>query len=256
MPPAIHSEDFTAVAADFPEPFRLLRRESVESTNDEVRHLAQAGAADGLIVMAERQTAGRGRRGAAWFSPAGESLAFSILVRPTEPKALWPRLALAAGLAVAEAVETFGLSAGIKWPNDVWIGQRKVAGILVEAAADFAVVGIGLNVNPTSFPPEVSQIATSLSLEASQVFSRAEVLGAIIRQFSVRRPQIGRDFDDLLDAVRLRCVLSGKRVSLSTVNGPRIGVVEGMAAGGELLLRTENGLERLIQADEVRVVVS
>lgn len=256
MPPAIHSEDFTAVAADFPEPFRLLRRESVESTNDEVRQLAQAGAADGLIVLAERQTAGRGRRGAAWFSPAGESLAFSILVRPTEPKALWPRLALAAGLAVAEAVETFGLSAGIKWPNDVWIGQRKVAGILVEAAADFAVVGIGLNVNPTSFPPEVSQIATSLSLEASQVFSRAEVLGAIIRQFSVRRPQIGRDFDDLLDAVRLRCVLSGKRVSLSTVNGPRIGVVEGIAAGGELLLRTENGLERLIQADEVRVVVS
>lgn len=251
---AIQPEDFTAAAADFPEPFRLLRRESVESTNDEVRQLAQAGAADGLIVLADRQTAGRGRRGAAWFSPAGESLAFSILVRPTEPKALWPRLALAAGLAVAEAVETFGLSAGIKWPNDVWIGQRKVAGILVEAAADFAVVGIGLNVNTTSFPFEVSQIATSLSLETSQVFSLAEVLGAIIRQFSVRRPQIGHDFDDLLDAVRLRCILSGKRVSLSTVNGPRIGVVEGMAAGGELLLRTENGLERLIQADDVRVV--
>src|SRR6478735_9128147 len=111
-------EDFTRVAADFPEPFRLLVRESVESTNDEVRILAQTGAPDGLVVLAERQTAGRGRRGAAWFSQAGESLAFSVLLRPDEPKALWPRLALAAGLAVTEAVESFGTQPGIKWPND------------------------------------------------------------------------------------------------------------------------------------------
>ena len=247
-------QDFPAVAADFPEPFRLLVRESVESTNDEVRMLAQAGAADGHIVLAERQTAGRGRRGAAWFSPAGESLAFSILIRPQEPKSLWPRFALAAGLAVAEAVETFGPQAGIKWPNDVWIGHRKTAGILVEAGSDFAVVGIGLNVNTTGFPPEVSEIATSLQLETAQVFSRAEVLGAIIRKFAGRRRQISHDFEELLSAVRLRCVLTGKRVSLTTASGPRIGIVEGIAAGGELLLRSEHGLERLIQADEVRLL--
>ena len=248
------AEDFTAAAADFPEPFRLLVRESVESTNDEVRMLAQTGAAAGLIVLAARQTAGRGRRGAAWFSPAGESLAFSILIRPQEPKSLWPRLALAAGLAVAEAVETFGPHAGIKWPNDVWIGHRKTAGILVEAGADFAVVGIGLNVNTTGFPPEVSEIATSLQIETAQAFSRAEVLGAIIRKFARRRHQISHDFEELLSAVRLRCVLTGKRVSLTTASGPRIGLVEGIAAGGELLLRSERGLERLIQADEVRLL--
>jgi BirA family biotin operon repressor/biotin-[acetyl-CoA-carboxylase] ligase len=248
------SGNFTKVAADFPEPFRLLVRESAESTNDELRMLAQTGAADGLIVLAERQTAGRGRRGAAWFSPAGESLAFSILIRPEEPKSLWPRLALAAGLAVAEAVETFGPQAGIKWPNDVWIGHRKTAGILVEAGADFAVVGIGLNVNTTDFPPEVSEIATSLQIETSQAFSRAEVLGAIIRKFTRRRHQISHDFEELLSAVRLRCVLTGKRVSLTTASGPRIGIVEGIAAGGELLLRSEHGLERLIQADEVRLL--
>ncbi len=247
-------EEFIGAASDFPEPFRLLIRESVESTNDEVRVLAQAGAPDGLVLLAERQTAGRGRRGAAWFSPAGESLAFSILVRPEEPKALWPRLALAAGLAVAEAVESFGLQAGIKWPNDVWIGQRKVAGILVEAGSEFAVVGIGLNVNTTEFPPGVSKIATSLRIETSQVFPRAEVLGEIIRKFVGRRRQIGNEFDSLLAAVRLRCVLTGKRVSLATVSGPRVGTVEGIADGGELLLRTENGLERLIQADEVRLL--
>ena len=249
-------EDFNAAAADFPDPFRLLIRESAESTNDEVRTLAQAGAAEGLVVLAERQTAGRGRRGAAWFSPAGESLAFSVLLRPEEPKALWPRLALAAGLAVAEAVEACGAHAGIKWPNDVWIGQRKVAGILVEAGSDFAVVGIGLNVNTTGFPPEVSEIATSLKIETTQNFSRAEVLAAVIRKFSARRRQIDHDFDELISAVRLRCVLTDKRVTLTTANGPRTGIVEGIAAGGELLLRTVDGLERLIQADEVRVLPS
>ena len=243
-------------AADFPEPFRLLIRDSVESTNDEVRVLAQAGALDGLVLLAERQTAGRGRRGAAWFSPEGESLAFSILVRPEEPKALWPRLALAAGLAVAEAVESFRLQAGIKWPNDVWIGQRKVAGILVEAGSDFAVVGIGLNVNSTEFPSEVAEIATSLRIEASQNFARAEVFGEIIRKFAPRRNQIENGFDALVSAVQLRCVLTGKRVTLTTASGPRVGTVEGIAAGGELLLRTANGLERLIQADEVRLLPS
>ena len=248
------SEDFHTAAAEFPEPFRLLVRESVESTNDEVHSLAQAGAADGLIILAESQSAGRGRRGATWFSPTGESLAFSILIRPEEPKSLWPRLALAAGLAVAESVETFGPQAGIKWPNDVWIGHRKAAGILVEAGSDFAVVGIGLNVNTTCFPPEVADIATSLQLETAQAFSRADVLGAIIRKFALRRRQISEEFEELLSAVRLRCVLTGKRVSLTTASGPRIGIVEGIAAGGELLLRSEHGLERLIQADEVRLL--
>ena len=247
-------EKFMEAATDFPEPFRLLIRESVGSTNDEVRVLAQAGAPDGTILLAERQTAGRGRRGAAWFSPAGESLAFSILVRPEEPKALWPRLALAAGLAVAEAVESFGLQAEIKWPNDVWIGHRKVAGILVEAGLDFAVIGIGLNVNTTKFPPEVSEIATSLRIAASRSFSRAEVLGAVVRKFAGRRRRIGDDFDALISAVRVRCVLTGKRVILTTGTGPRTGIVEGIADGGELLLRTELGLERLIQADEVRLL--
>lgn len=248
------AEDLSAAATDFPEPFRLFVRETVESTNDEIRMLAQAGAPDGVIVVAERQTAGRGRRGAAWFSPVGESLAFSILVKPQEPKALWPRLALAAGLAVAEAVEAFGIEAGIKWPNDVWIHGKKAAGILVEAGADFAIVGIGLNVNSTAFPAEVADIATSMRIEGGCEVSRAEVLGEIIRRFAKRRLQIGQEFDELISAVSVRCVLTGKRVSLTTASGPRVGIVTGIAPGGELLLKTEQGIERLIQADEVRLL--
>ena len=247
-------EEFEIAAADFPDPFRLLIRETAASTNDELRALAEGGAPDGLVLLALQQTAGRGRRGAAWFSPPGESLAFSILLKPSEPKALWPRLALATGLAVAEAAESFGSAAGIKWPNDVWIGRRKLAGILVEAGKDYAIVGIGLNVNSTEFPPEVAEIATSLRIETSLDHPRHEVLAAIIRSFARRCREIGPDFDHLLDCVRQRCVLSGHRVSLSTSSGHRQGVIEGIAAGGELLLRTESGLERLIQADEVRIL--
>lgn len=248
-------ETFHEVAADFPEPFRLLVKESVASTNDEIRVLAQAGAPDGLVLLAENQTAGRGRRGSTWFSATCESLAFSILVRPDQPKALWPRLALATGLAVAEAVQSFGLETGIKWPNDVWLGRRKVAGILVEAGQDFAVVGIGLNVNSAEFPPEVAEIATSMRVEASREFSPAAVIREIITRFSLRRLQLGSDFAHVVTAVNERCVLTGKRVTLHAADGPRTGIVEGTAAGGELLLRTETGLQRLIQADEVRLIL-
>ncbi|MES2476857.1 MAG: biotin--[acetyl-CoA-carboxylase] ligase [Verrucomicrobiota bacterium] len=249
-------DDFTAAAADFPEPFRLLVRESAESTNDEIHKLARAGAADGLIVLAERQTAGRGRRGAAWFSPPGESLAFSILVRPDEPKSHWPRLALATGVAVAEAIESFQLQPGIKWPNDVWIGGRKVAGILVEAGSDFAVVGVGLNVNSTEFPAEISKIATSLRQESLRELSRANVLASIIGRFALRRRQIGSDFPDIISAVAQRCVLTGHAVSLTTAAGRQTGIVDGIAPGGELQLRSESGIQLVVQADEIRLMES
>lgn len=247
-------DHFVEMAAGFPDPFRLMVRETAGSTNDELRGFAQNGAPGGMVLLALQQTAGRGRRGAAWFSVPGESLAFSILVRPEEPKALWPRLALAAGLAVAEAVEFFGPAAGIKWPNDVWIGKRKVAGILVEAGPDFAIVGIGLNVNTSVFPPEVANIATSLRIETGLDFPRADVLGAIIRRFARRQEQIGADFGEVIGAVRQRCVLAGHLVSFITSSGPRQGRIEGIAGGGELMLRTAAGVEHLIQADEIRIL--
>ena len=247
-------DDFSSIGPDLPDPFRLLVRDSVGSTNDEIRKVADAGAPEGLIILADRQTEGRGRRGAAWFSPAGESLAFSVLLRPSEPKALWPRLALTAGLAVAEALEEYVPLVGIKWPNDVWAGGRKIAGILVEAGRDFAVVGIGLNVNTLSFPDEVAETATSLALESGSGVSRADVLAAIIRRLSLRRHQIGTDFPEVIGSIRLRCVLTGQKVSLTAAAGPLSGTVGGISPQGELLLRTADGLQALLQADEVRIL--
>jgi len=248
------NDDFASAAAGFPDPFRLIVRETASSTNDELRILAEGGAADGVLLLAHEQTDGRGRRGAAWFSAPGESLAFSILIRPQEPKVLWPRLALATGLAVAEGVEPFGVTADIKWPNDVWVGRRKLAGILVEAGNDYAIIGIGINVNSTAFPDEVTHIATSLCLETGLEYRRSEILASIVTSFARRSRQIGENFDHMLDLIRQRCVLTGRRISFTTAHGPGQGRVEGIASGGELLLRTEAGLERLIQADEVRIL--
>lgn len=246
--------DFALIGPLLPDAMRLFIREEVDSTNDEVKRLGIAGAADGMIVIADKQTAGRGRRGAAWVSPPGEALAFSLLVRPTEPMALWPRLALASGLAVAEALEAHGVIAGIKWPNDVWVGGRKICGVLVEAAGNFAIIGIGVNVNIAGFPEALADTATSLRLETGQPLDRAEVLASILRRLDHRRHQIGAGYPALLDAVRTRCVLTGKRIRLVAADGPREGFCEGIGPGGELLLSTPNGLEHLLQADEVRVL--
>lgn len=244
-------DDFPAAV---PAPFTLCVRDELASTNDEAKSLAVEGAADRTVVIARKQTAGRGRRGADWFADPEGALAFSVVVRPNEAKALWPRLALAAGLAVAEAVETRVPLAGIKWPNDVWIGGRKVAGILVEAAEDFAVVGIGVNLNVAAFPNELAALATSVGLAAGARVHREEFLTELLRRFDFRRAQIGACFGEMLDAVRERCVLTGREVDLTTAAGRLRGTIEGLGAGGELLLRTAAGLERIIQADEVRLV--
>lgn len=246
--------DFAEIGPLLPDAVRLFIREEVGSTNDEVKRLGTAGAADGVVVLTDRQTAGRGRRGAAWVSPPGEALAFSMLARPAEPMALWPRLALASGLAVAEALEAHGVTAGIKWPNDVWVDGRKICGVLVEAAGDFAIIGIGVNVNVAEFPAELATTATSLRIETGEKLDRAEVLASILRRLDHRRRQIGAEYPSLLDAVRSRCVLTGKRIRLLAADGPREGFCEGIGASGELLLSTQNGLERLLQADEVRIL--
>lgn len=252
-PPAagLHQE-FAAAASSLPDPFRLWLRETCASTSDEARALGLGGAPGGDIVVADAQTAGRGRRGAAWFGAPGESLTFSILWRPEVSKALWPRLALATGLAVAEACEAHVPLAGIKWPNDVWIGGRKVAGILVEAGHDFVVVGVGINVNTLSFPAEIRDVATSIAAEAGHPVNRGELLANLISRFAIHANRIESEFESFLTGVRQRCVLTECEVDLQTPVGPIHGHCEGIGASGELLVRTETGLHHILQADEVR----
>jgi BirA family transcriptional regulator, biotin operon repressor / biotin---[acetyl-CoA-carboxylase] ligase len=160
--------------------------ESCESTNDLAAARARADAPEGLVVATDVQTAGRGRLGRAWHSPAGESLYLSILLRPMRPPPEIPPLTLLAGAAVARALARIGFQPRLKWPNDVQLdgaggARRKVAGILTEMATEgnrvgHVVVGLGLNVNTPAFPDELRETATTLTHVAGRVVERAEVL--------------------------------------------------------------------------------
>lgn len=243
---------FDDIAAQMPDPFRILWREKVSSTNDGLRELAVNGMAEGLVLVAEEQTAGRGRRGAAWFSPKGENLAFSVLLRPTEPKALWHRLSLVAGLAVAEALEKSVPLAEIKWPNDVRVSGKKIAGILVEAGSDFVIVGIGINVNSIGFPEELA--ATSLREQCGQEVDRARVLLEVIARLGRYSECMNSDFGNLLSSIRERCALTGHHVTFLSADKRREGIVRGIGTAGELLVETSGKVEGIFQADEVRIL--
>jgi BirA family biotin operon repressor/biotin-[acetyl-CoA-carboxylase] ligase len=176
------------------------------------------------------------------------------LLRPSERKALWPRLSLAAGLAVSEALDRFGVLAEVKWPNDLWIGGRKVCGILVEAGEDFVVVGVGINVGVREFPAALEGSATSLAIERGAPPARAAVLAAVLERLQLWEPCIGGRFDELLRNLRERCALTGKRVRMTCADRILTGEMAGIGDGGELLLRDESGVRKIVQADEVRVV--
>jgi BirA family transcriptional regulator, biotin operon repressor / biotin---[acetyl-CoA-carboxylase] ligase len=137
------------------------------STNDEAAQWAKGGAPHGAVVVADTQTAGRGRQGRQWHAAAGESLCFSLVLRPTLPVRDLPPITLAVGIAVAETITRFAATPTLKWPNDVLIDGKKVAGILTETSsqgerADHVIVGIGVNLNVSAFPAELASIATSL----------------------------------------------------------------------------------------------
>ena len=160
---------------------------AVASTQDELARLAAAGAPEGTVVTAAHQTGGRGRRGRIWWDAPGDNLLLSVLLRPAISAASAPALSLVAAVAVADAVAgAVGVEAGIRWPNDVLVGERKLAGILAEGAADGAGrvehvrLGIGLNVNQTAFPESIQGVATSLRLVTGRAHDGARVLAGVL----------------------------------------------------------------------------
>ena len=239
--------------------------DTTTSTNDVAAHLAELGAAEGTTVAADAQTAGRGRLGRAWFSPPGAGLYVSIVLRPSgdlstrsNPSAF---LTLASGVAIAEGVRTgTGLPAEIKWPNDVMIARRKLAGILAEAAAQgnrlqHVIVGFGVNLQNTSFPVELADRATSIEAETGRPVDRAQIFTQIPIAFSARYRdlQAGR-FDAILSAWRaLSPSLPSSWVEWDTPAGVMRGRAENIDEHGALMVRVGSNIERLV-AGEVRWV--
>jgi BirA family transcriptional regulator, biotin operon repressor / biotin---[acetyl-CoA-carboxylase] ligase len=232
-------------------------REEVDSTNDVAKRLAEEGAGHGEVVIAERQTAGRGRRGREWFSPPGKNLYFSAVLRPDLPPYRAAELTLVAAVALCHAVRRAGVDAGIKWPNDLVVEGRKLCGILTEMAADpdrlqWVVLGAGVNVNAAAadFPGELRRAATSLALERGQPVPRALFAGAaltLLEEWLDRHAEGG--FAAIRDEWRVLSDTLGRLVRV-TADGREIeGVAEDLDETGALLVRAGASLERVRSGD-------
>jgi BirA family transcriptional regulator, biotin operon repressor / biotin---[acetyl-CoA-carboxylase] ligase len=228
------------------------------STNDHARGLALAGAPAGTVVLAEEQTAGRGRQGRTWLAPRGTGLTLSVLFRfDRADVGRVPLLPLLSAVAVCEACEAVApVQCKIKWPNDVQVGGRKTAGILIESRHHdgWAVIGIGLNVNATQadLGPELGELATSLRVEAQEACDRQEVLTSLLDRLGAR---LDSPFspEELLTAYRERDVLSGRAVHWRAGGSELSGEARGIDERGNLVVFTTDGEQVALDAGEVHL---
>lgn len=221
--------------------------DSIGSTNDEALAWAADGAKDFSLVIADEQTQGRGRLDRKWFTPKGSAIAMSLILRPSAP--LRPHLSRTVGLAalsVSDACLGLGLSPKIKWPNDILLGGKKAAGILVETVwsgdeADSLIIGMGINVSRASIPPEewLRFPATSLEDELGKTPNREEVIFRILEAFLRRRAEIGSD--GFIQAWEERLAFRGETAQVGSESEELIcGTLDGLEPDGSLRLRAEN----------------
>ena len=259
-PDVLHADDLIASLGKTKVIGRDIRVfEQTTSTNDVVEKLARDGVKEGVVVFAESQTKGRGRLGRVWNSPTRKGLWFSILLRPNLRPQETTQLTVAAATAIWRAIHAeTGISAEIKWPNDILIRGKKVVGILTELSAEVdrvkhIILGIGVDVNLTAseMPTELRKIATSLRIESGQFVSRAELATAILRELDHDYARVcSGGFAKLADEWEQHCTTIGQQVVVSL--GPRKirGHAESLDDDGALLVRTEHGhIERVIGGD-------
>jgi len=241
----------------FGAPHRHYRR--TDSTNERAKELAMAGAPGGLVVTAAEQASGRGRRGTAWFAPPGSCLLYSALARPFAADRS-PLLPLAVPIAICEAAEAVApVRCQVKWPNDVWIDERKVAGVLVEARPDegWAVIGVGLNVAiaEDEFPPELRETAVSLLPTEAEGGLPPGGAPGVARALSALNEALGRwvdaSDDEILSAYRARDALCGKRISWDDGEG----LAEEIDERGHLVVQKGDGERVSLGAGEVHLAI-
>ncbi len=257
VPDVLHADDLRSRLREVKVIGRDIRVfQETTSTNDVVEKLARDGVKEGAVVFAESQTKGRGRLGRKWISPSGKGLWFSVLLRPDIHPLCITQLTVASATALIRAIRRqTGISAEIKWPNDILIKGRKVAGVLTELSAEmdhvkYVILGIGLDVNleDSDLPPEVKPLATSLRVETGRLINRAELAAAVMEEldFDYARICEGK-FDLVSEEWQRQCSTIGSNVRIRIGDRSIPGVAEALDSDGALLLRTEHGrLERII----------
>lgn len=234
--------------------------EVIASTNDRVKDLARSGAEEWAVVVATHQTAGRGRQGSVWRSPPG-NLALTVLLRPSLSPAQAGLIPLTAGVAVRDALAEFGVEAALKWPNDVLVADRKMAGILAEAAwgsegIEGVALGIGVNLDIVreELPPELRESATSIAAETGQAPDPARVAAAVLTQLSVWYHRLAREGPlPVIEAWRARSApWWGRRVEVRLGSRVVHGVATGIDERGALLLDAQDGSRVTVHSGEMR----
>lgn len=234
----------------------------VESTNTLAKEMAAQGAPHGTVLIADRQTGGRGRRGRSFYSPAGVGIYMSVILRPGCAPAALMHLTCAAAAALCDAVEkAAGFRPGIKWTNDLVYGKRKLAGILTElclspqGAVDYAVIGIGINCNqgPEDFPEEIRAVAGSLSMVAGHPIDQAILAAAIVDAMERMSNDLLSRKAALLDSYRRDCITFGKEVSLVRGDEIRHGKALDIDQDGALIVEFAPGHIEAVSSGEVSV---
>ncbi|MGD8845699.1 MAG: biotin--[acetyl-CoA-carboxylase] ligase [Desulfobacteraceae bacterium] len=234
-----------------------------DSTNLQAKILAGQGAAEGTVVAAETQTHGRGRRGRTWFSPAHRNIYASIILRPSMAPSQAPQITLMTAVAVANTLNRLtGLQARIKWPNDILIDGKKVAGILNEISTemdmvDYVVVGLGINVNirKKQMPQQIREIATSIRIETGSDISRTDLLCDLLAEFEICYEQLKAEgFTPIMDQWRGLTDIIGQQVNVDLFSTRCTGTVEAVDDDGVLIVRDGRGeIHRIFSGDVTQV---
>ena len=231
----------------------------MDSTNLWIKRLAKEGAPEGTLALAEYQSAGRGRLGRSWEVPEGTSVMMSILLRPKFEPQFAPMLTLVMGMAVAKAVKDLGFDVSIKWPNDVVVSHKKICGILTEMGVldgkiDYAVIGVGINVNIREFPEKMADKATSLYLEGGREFDRSQVPGLVMEAFEKYYEEFIKTCDLSSLKEEYESILANYDQPVRVLaKEPYEGIARGITNGGELLVEKQDGTVVEVSAGEVSV---
>ena len=260
VPDVLHAEDIASLVECNKVIGRDIRVfEETGSTNDVVEKLARDGVGEGVVVFAESQTKGRGRLGRKWISPGRKGLWFSVLLRPNLHPSAATQLTVAAATALVRGIRSqTGLEPQIKWPNDILLNGRKIAGVLTELSAELdrvkhVILGIGVDVNltTTDFPAELRKLATSLRIESGRTWRRADLAAAMLIELEQDYLRISDGkFGVIADEWERHCATLGHQVSIQMGGRVLQGRAESLDPDGALLLRTDHGhLERIIGGD-------